>query len=92
VASTRAASSPKASSSSAAVTCASSRPIVAGEEITINYRLNAFDGDSWPCACGTTSCTGTVVGSFFAMDPARQALLLPHAPRFIQREYHRRRR
>jgi hypothetical protein len=68
------------------------RPIAAGEEITIDYRLNAFDGDSWPCACGTDACTGTVVGSFFAMDPARQALLLPHAPSFIRREYDRRRR
>ena len=66
------------------------RPIEAGEEITIDYRLNAFDGDSWPCHCGTSACTGTVVGSFFAMTPARQALLLPHAPEFIQREHRRR--
>src|SRR3954465_486875 len=53
------------------------RRIAVDEEITIDYRLNAFDGDSWPCACGSTSCTGTVVGSFFAMDPVRQALLVP---------------
>ena len=29
------------------------RAIAAGEEITIDYRLNAYDGDSWPCACGS---------------------------------------
>jgi SET domain-containing protein len=68
------------------------RPIAAGQEITIDYRLNAFDGDSWPCACGAPSCTGTVVGSFFAMTPERQHLLIPHAPAFIRREYERRRR
>ena len=66
------------------------RALAVGDEITIDYRLNAFDGDSWPCACGTTACTGTVVGSFFAMEPARQQLLLPHTPSFIQREYRRR--
>ena len=66
------------------------RPIAVDEEITIDYRLNAFDGDSWPCACGSRTCTGTVVGSFFAMDPMRQALLVPHAPTFIQREYRQR--
>jgi len=67
------------------------RPIAAGEEITIDYRLNAFDGSSWPCACGAGSCSGTVVGSFFAMDTERQEFLLPHAPDFIRREYRRRR-
>lgn len=68
------------------------RPIAAGDEITIDYRLNAFDGSSWPCACGAEDCTGTVRGSFFAMDAERQAVLLPHAPAFIRREYGRRRR
>jgi len=65
------------------------QPIAAGEEITIDYRLNAFDGDSSPCRCGASNCTGVVVGSFFAMDRSRQALLLPHAPSFIRREYRR---
>jgi hypothetical protein len=52
------------------------RPIAADDEITNDYCLNAFDGSSWPCTCGK-NCTGTVEGSFFAMDPERQALLLP---------------
>jgi hypothetical protein len=68
------------------------KPIRRGEEITIDYRINAFHGDSWTCACGSSTCTGTVVGSFFAMTPERQALLLPYAPAFVRREYRRRAR
>ena len=66
------------------------RAIAPGEEITIDYRLNALDGDSWPCRCGTAACTGVVDGSFFAMPEERQRLLLPHAPAFIRREWRRR--
>lgn len=62
------------------------RAIEAGEEITVDYRLNALDGDSWPCSCGAAACTGTVEGSFFSMTPERQRLLLPHAPAFIRRQ------
>jgi SET domain-containing protein len=67
------------------------RDIGSGEEITIDYRLNAFDGDSWPCLCGAPSCTGIVVGSFFALDEDRQRGYLPYAPRFIRREWRSRR-
>lgn len=67
------------------------RDIAAGSEITIDYRLNAFgDGDSWPCLCGTSSCSGVVEGSFFALPPDRQALYLPYAPVFIRKEWRRR--
>lgn len=66
------------------------RSIAAGDEITIDYRLNAFDGDSWPCHCQTPTCTGTVVGSFFSLDAQRQAAYLPHAPAFIRRAHRRR--
>ena len=66
------------------------RPIGACDEITIDYRLNALDGDRWPCGCGTAACTGVVEGSFFAMSEARQRLLLPHAPTFVRREHRRR--
>jgi SET domain-containing protein len=66
------------------------RTIAEDEEVTIDYRLNAFDGSSWPCDCGSANCSGTIVGSFFAMDTDRQRLLLPHAPEFIRREYRRR--
>jgi SET domain-containing protein len=66
------------------------RDIAAGEEVTIDYRLNAFGDDAWACGCGSANCTGTVVGSFFAMTPERQLLLLRYAPRFIAQEYRRR--
>ena len=62
------------------------KPIAAGDEITIDYRINAFGDDAWPCECGAAACTGTVVGSFFAMEAAR----LPYAPAFIRREYRQR--
>jgi len=62
----------------------------AGDEITIDYRLNAFGDEAWRCDCGASSCTGTVVNSFFAMPRERQELLLPHAPAFIRREFNRR--
>jgi hypothetical protein len=68
------------------------RAIGAGDEITIDHRLNAFGGDSWPCRCGAAACTGEVEGSFFAMPEEQQRLLLPHAPAFIRREYRRRQR
>jgi hypothetical protein len=68
------------------------RPIRAGDEVTIDYRLNAFDGASWPCSCGAAACSRTVVGSFFALPPERQRAYLRYAPAFIRREYHLRAR
>jgi uncharacterized protein len=65
--------------------------ITPGDEVTIDYRLNAWDEDSvWPCLCGAASCTGTVTGSFFSLSEVRQAEYLPYAPLFIKREYRRR--
>jgi hypothetical protein len=53
----------------------------------VDYRLNAFGGERSPCACGSASCTGTVVGDFFSLDEATQRCYLPYAPAFIRREY-----
>jgi len=64
--------------------------IRAGEEITIDYRLNAFTGERWDCACRSASCQGWVVSSFFALSEDRQRAYLPYAPKFIRAEYHRR--
>ena len=64
------------------------RDIRRGDEITIDYRLNAFGSEQWKCECG--SCNGEVVNSFFALDRERQRLYLQYAPRFIRREYGRR--
>jgi hypothetical protein len=68
------------------------RAIREGDEITIDYRLNAFGDDRWACSCGSASCDGYVVGSFFSLDDERQRLYLPYAPSFIRREYYRRAR
>ena len=67
-------------------------PIDPGEEVTIDYRLNAFDGTSWPCRCGAATCTGTVEGSFFAMARSDRSCSYPHAPAYIRREHRRRQR
>jgi len=66
------------------------RAIRRGEEITIDYRLNAFGGGRSRCLCGASSCTGWMVNSFFALDAARQRSYLPYAPPFIKREWRRR--
>jgi hypothetical protein len=62
-----------------------------GQEITIDYRLNAFDGETWRCDCGSANCTGAVVGSFFSLSADRRRAYLPYAPAFIRREHRRRR-
>ena len=67
------------------------RAIQMGEEITIDYRLNAFGDESSRCLCGSRSCTGEIAaGGFFALEPERQRLYLPYAPEFIRWEYRRR--
>lgn len=66
------------------------RAIRKGEEITTDYRLNAFSGVRSRCLCGSRSCAGEVTWSFFALDPERQRRYMPHAPDFIQREHRRR--
>jgi hypothetical protein len=66
------------------------RPIRAGDEVLIDYRLNATGGERWTCLCGSESCLGYVeAGGFFAMDEQRQREYLPYAPPFIRREYRR---
>ena len=66
------------------------RDIDVGEEITIDYRLNAFDGQRSNCSCGSARCQGFITGSFFSLSEDQQIAYLPYAPKFIQREYRRR--
>ena len=69
------------------------RPIHAGEEILIDYRLNATGGERWPCECRSANCPGYVeAGGFFAMDEQRQRAYQPYAQAFIRKEYWRRQR
>ena len=68
------------------------RDISQGEEITIDYRLNAFDdSDVSSCDCGAANCPGMVTWSFFALDDERQQTYLQYAPAFIKHEYRARR-
>jgi SET domain-containing protein len=67
------------------------RAIAADEEITVDYRLNAFDDhERWDCECGSPPCTGIVVGSFFSLPDETQKAYLPYAPPFIRREHRHR--
>ncbi len=66
------------------------RAIGQGEEITIEYRLNAFSDELWPCFCGSARCSGQIIGNFFALNSDLQRAYLPYAPRFIRAEYRRR--
>lgn len=66
------------------------RDIRAGEELAIDYRLNAFGDERWECLCGSASCRGYIVGDFFSLDPERQREYLPYAPAFIRSEHRRR--
>ena len=66
------------------------RPIVAGEEITIDYNINLSGGTAWPCRCGSSRCLGTVFGDFFLLPPAMQTEYRPLlAHWFIRRHMHR---
>ncbi len=66
------------------------RSIRPGEEITIDYRLNAFGGQRSTCVCGSLNCSGEIISDFFSIEAARQMRYLPYAPDFIRREYRRR--
>lgn len=66
------------------------KAIQPGEEITIDYRLNAFGDEQYDCTCGSVNCTGTVVSSFFSLSEEQQTLYLPYAPKFIRDEYRKR--
>ncbi len=63
------------------------RTIRPGDEITIDYRLNAFNGERSACACGGASWTGTITLDFFSLDEPTRRHYLPYAPQFIRREY-----
>jgi SET domain-containing protein len=63
-----------------------------GDEITIDYRLNAFTGERWDCWCGSVNCQGYVMSSFFSLNEDQQRLYLPYTPKFIRGEYLRRQR
>lgn len=66
------------------------RSIKRGEEITVDYRINAYDGNTWECRCGSKNCSGRITSNFFTLDKRLQKKYLPYAPKFIRDEYKRR--
>lgn len=69
------------------------RDISAGEEMTLDYRLNANDdGDVWEtiCHCEARDEAHAVIGDFFSMPEGVRRESLPYAPAFIQDEPERR--
>jgi hypothetical protein len=63
------------------------RAIRRGDEITIDYRLNAFSGEHSSCACGSVSCAGTITLDFFSLNEPTRRCYLPYAPQFVRHEY-----
>ena len=64
--------------------------IKSGEEITTEYRINAFDKNRWQCYCGSKNCKKWLVSDFFDIGPKLQKKYFPYAPKFIQKEYAKR--
>ena len=64
------------------------RSIAADEEVTIDYRLNAYDDGtgvwSMDCRCDSARGPHQVIGDFFSLPPDVQGRYLESAPPFIR--------
>jgi uncharacterized protein len=54
------------------------RDIAPGEEILMDYALNAADGDEWECRCAAGACRGYHKCDFFTLPTQRQREYLPY--------------
>jgi len=54
------------------------RDIAAGEEIFMDYALNAVDGDEWQCRCNARTCRGLHKCDFFTLPQNLQLEYLPY--------------
>ena len=54
------------------------RDIAAGEEIFMDYALNAVEGDEWECRCRRAHCRGRHKCDFFTLSPELQREYLPY--------------
>lgn len=66
------------------------KPIKKGQEITGDYRINAFDGRRWRCYCGSKNCKSWVISDFFTLSEKLQKKYLPYTIKPIRQEYLRR--
>jgi len=53
------------------------RDLAAGEEILVDYALNAIDGDVWDCHCRSLNCRGVHKCDFFCLPVEIQRENLP---------------
>jgi hypothetical protein len=63
------------------------RNIQAGDEVTIDCRLNSLDDWEMHCACTTFGGPHIVIGSFLSLPAAAQRCYSPYAPPFVQCAY-----
>jgi SET domain-containing protein len=63
------------------------RAIRPGEEVTGNYSIDLWAGDSWHCRCGSVRCLGVVPGDFFSLPLDRQLELSPLLSDWFVREH-----
>lgn len=67
------------------------KAIKKGEELTGDYRINAFIGNTWKCNCGSKNCKGKVTSDFFTLSPMLQKKYFPYSSKYIKSEYKKRR-
>lgn len=63
------------------------KTIKKGDELTLDYRLSAFDDWELRCNCGASNCQGVIKGNFFSLPLDLQGKYLQYAPKFIQEKY-----
>lgn len=57
------------------------------DEITVEYRVNAFDRNRWRCYCGSKNCQKYIISDFFNMSGGQQKFYLPYTLKFIKEKY-----
>lgn len=58
-----------------------------GDEITVDYRINAHDGNTWECHCGSKNCSRKITSDFFSLSEKLQKKYLPFSPKYIKDKY-----
>lgn len=64
--------------------------IAEGTEITIDYELNAVDGDTWECLCRSDKCRGLHKWDFFSLPVSVILENLPYLDPWFEKEHQKR--